>query len=205
MPPHARTRPNLVNRRRRRPSPLVLIGLLLLLSCCLGLGLAQAMESPRAQPAALNRSAAKLVNPNLIAELGPIDPAGGVDVVPDRYQAGQEIYLKNCASCHIGIPPAVLPSQTWQVLIQDEQHYGVVIKPVEEPDRRPLWQYLQTYSRPLNDGDSTPYRIASSSYFRALHPGVKLPEKVQIESCAVCHPGVSQFNFRQLSPAWATP
>ncbi len=39
---------------------------------------------------------------------------GTVDIIPDRYQLGQELYLENCASCHIGIPPAVLPTQTWQ-------------------------------------------------------------------------------------------
>jgi Dihaem cytochrome c len=172
-----------------------------LLSCCLGLGLAQAMEKPLVQPAG------QLPTGSLVAErdpqLGPIDPAGGVDVVADRHQAGQEVYLNNCATCHIGVPPAVLPTQTWQELIQDEQHYGVTIKLVEDADRRNLWRYLQTYSRPIAEGESVPYRIGKARYFRALHPGVKLPEKVQLESCVICHPGVNQFNFRQLSPEWA--
>jgi Dihaem cytochrome c len=192
-------RPHLSHRRRRR-SPVMLVILLVVFSCCIGLGLAQAMESPRAQPA-VNQSAAPVM-PHLIAELGPIDPNGGTDVVADRYQAGQEVYLKNCATCHIAIPPAVLPTQTWQALIADEQHYGVVVKPVEEPDRQLLRRYLQTYSRPIDDGESTPYRIGSARYFRALHPGVKLPEKVQLESCVTCHPGVNQFNFRKLTPEW---
>ena len=122
----------------------------------------------------------------------------------ERYQAGQEVYLKNCATCHIGIPPAVMPTQTWRALIEDAQHYGVMVKPVEEPDRQLLWRYLQIYSRPIDDGESIPYRIGSARYFRALHPGVKLPEKVQLESCVICHPGVNQFNFRKLSSEWDT-
>jgi hypothetical protein len=193
-------RPSLSKRRRR--SPLMLVILLVVFSCCIGLGLAQAIESPRAQLAGLNRSSANLTLADRVAEVGPVDPAGGVDVVSDRYQAGQEVYLKNCATCHIGIPPAVMPTQTWRALIEDAQHYGVIIKPVEEPDLQLLWRYLQTYSRPIDDGESIPYRISSARYFRALHPGVKLPEKVQLESCVTCHPGVNQFNYRQLSPEW---
>ena len=92
--------------RRQRRSPIVLVALLLVWSLCLGLGLAQAIEAP--QPSAV---------------------VGTVDVVPDRYKFGQELYLENCATCHIGVPPSVLPTQTWQGLLQDSQHYGVEVKP----------------------------------------------------------------------------
>ena len=46
----------------------------------------------------------------------PVDSIGTVDVVPAQYQPGQELYLENCSSCHIALPPAVFPSQTWKNL-----------------------------------------------------------------------------------------
>jgi hypothetical protein len=173
--------------RRRKfasRSPILLILLLVLLWCaCLGIGLAQAIEVPT-RPAS-----------------APSAEIGTVDVIPDRYKIGQEIYLQNCATCHIGLPPAVLPTETWRDLLPDSQHYGATLKPLVDPNRILVWNYLKTFSRQRSPvEDRTPYRIADSHYFRALHPQVKLPRKFSLESCVTCHPGVSQFNFRQLTP-----
>jgi len=162
-------------------SPFFLLLLILLWSLAMGWGLA-AITS--AQPI-------------------PTEEIGTVDVVPDRYQLGQELYLENCASCHIAIPPAVLPSPTWQRVLQDSQHYGVNIKPLVDPGRLIVWQYLQVFSRPqLKDEEEIPYRISESRYFKALHPQVKLPRPLELSSCAGCHVKANEYNFRTLSPEW---
>ena len=165
--------------RRQRRSPIVLVSLLLVWSLCLGWGLAHAIEAP--QPSAV---------------------IGTVDVVPDRYKFGQELYLENCATCHIGVPPSVLPAHTWRDLLQDAQHYGVEIKPLIDPPRRLVWNYLQTFSRQVAVDEKVPYRVSESQYFKVLHPKVALPRKLNLSSCATCHPGVSQFNFRSLTAEW---
>ncbi len=170
---------NLSKRRRPRRSAIGLVTLLLVWSLCLGWGLAQAIEAP--QPSAV---------------------VGTVDVVPDRYKFGQELYLENCATCHIGVPPSVLPAQTWRDLLQDSQHYGVEIKPLIDPPRRLVWNYLQTFSRQVAVDEKVPYRVSESQYFKVLHPKVDLPRKLNLASCATCHPGASQFNFRSLTPEW---
>jgi hypothetical protein len=127
---------------------------------------------------------------------------GTVDVVPAQHKLGQELYLENCSTCHIGLPPAVLPTQTWKNLLQDSQHYGAQLKPLIDPPRILVWKYLQTFSRPQREDEETPYRVNNSRYFKALHPGVKLPRPTQISSCVSCHPSASDFNFRRLSPEW---
>ena len=168
-------------------SPIRLILLLVLTWCaCLGLGLAQAIATPTTWPPVVITAAAPEV--------------GTVDVIPDRYKIGQDIYLQNCATCHIGIPPAVLPTETWKNLLQDAQHYGATLKPLVDPNRFLVWNYLKTFSRQRSpEEERIPYRIADSRYFRALHPQVKLPRKLALESCVTCHPGASRFNFRQLA------
>jgi Dihaem cytochrome c len=173
---HAATTAPWLKRRqeRRKRSPLILLLLLLFWSVVLGLGLAQATE-----PA-----------------IGTVDP------VPARYQLGQDVYLENCATCHIAIPPAVLPDETWRQILQDAQHYGQVIPPLVDPERFLVWDYLRTFSRPLAEEEATPYRITDSRYFKALHPRVELPQPTQLSSCIACHPGAEQFNFRSLSPEW---
>ena len=130
------------------------------------------------------------------------DSIGTVDIVGDRYQLGQELYLENCASCHIALPPAVLPTQTWKQLLQDSEHYGVQLPPLIDPPRLLVWNYLKTFSRSITKAEQVPYRVDESRYFKALHPKVKLPRPVQIGSCVSCHSSATAFNFRSLTPEW---
>jgi mono/diheme cytochrome c family protein len=130
------------------------------------------------------------------------DPIGTVDVVPARYLAGQKLYLANCATCHLGIPPAVMPSETWRQLIQDPEHYGATLTPLAGPDLQITWQYLRDFSRPDEVGESIPYRIHQSKFFKALHPRVKFTQRVTLESCNTCHPGGDKYDFRTLSAEW---
>ncbi|WP_375512276.1 cytochrome C [uncultured Nostoc sp.] len=132
----------------------------------------------------------------------PTAEIGTVDVVPAQYQLGQELYLENCSTCHIGLPPAVLPTQTWKNLLEDSQHYGAQLKPLVDPPRILVWKYLSTFSRVQRDDEETPYRLNDSRYFKALHPGVKLPRPVQLGSCVSCHQGASDYNFRRLTAEW---
>lgn len=135
--------------------------------------------------------------------VAPGASGGTVDPVPRRYQLGQELYLQNCGTCHIALPPAVLPSETWRNLLQDQEHYGQKLPPLIGPDTLILWEYLRNFSRPPAAGEKVPYRVSESRYFKALHPRVKLPRNTKIASCVTCHPSAVQFNFRELTPEWA--
>jgi Dihaem cytochrome c len=128
----------------------------------------------------------------------PTSEVGTVDIVPAQYQLGQQLYVENCSTCHIALPPAVLPSQTWKNLLQDSQHYGAQLQPLVDPPRVLVWKYLSTFSRTQLKEEETPYRVNSSRYFKALHPKVKLPSPVQIGSCVSCHPSANEFNFRRI-------
>lgn len=132
----------------------------------------------------------------------PNSAIGTVDVVPARYQLGQELYIENCSTCHIALPPAVFPTQTWKNLLDDSQHYGAQIQPLFGLQRSLVWKYISTFSRLQLADENTPYRLHRSRYFRALHPGVKLPKPVKMGSCVSCHPGANDYNFRKLTPEW---
>jgi Dihaem cytochrome c len=131
-----------------------------------------------------------------------IEAIGTVDIVPPRYQAGQKIYLDNCATCHLGLPPAIMPTETWRQLIQDPQHYGATIQPLVAPELQVAWQYLRDFSRPHEAGEEIPYRVYQSKFFKALHPRVKLTQRVTLNSCNSCHIGADKYNFRTLSAEW---
>jgi hypothetical protein len=181
----------------------VLVILLLFWSLCLGLGLAQAAEPRTESVMGKPVAQASPVSQTVPAPSAAHDWAiGTVDEVPARYQAGQKLYLENCASCHVGLPPAIMPSQTWKELIQDEQHYGATIRPLGNPEVQIAWQYLRDFSRPLGKEESIPYRVYQSRFFKALHPRVKFAQRVNLDSCLSCHPGAGKYDFRTLSSEW---
>ncbi|MBD2464279.1 cytochrome C [Oscillatoria sp. FACHB-1407] len=184
------------HRQSRWRSSLILAILLIAWSALLGVGLAQATEP---------RSTGIMAEPDqriLLAQATGSSAVGTVDVVPPAQQLGQDLYLENCASCHIGLPPQIFPTDTWRNLLQDDSHYGVQINPFRPPTLLVVWNYIRTFSRPVLLNEQAPYRIEDSRYFKALHPRVEFRDRVQIDSCAQCHPSAQQFNFRQLTPEW---
>jgi hypothetical protein len=136
------------------------------------------------------------------AAQNPLTQVGTVDVVPQNLQLPQEVYLKQCSSCHIAIPAAAFPSQTWEQLLLDQEHYGVTLPRLVNPELGLTWKYLQVYSRPQSEDEPIPFRFRQSKLFKILHPRVAFSEPVTVDTCVSCHPAAPQFNFRQLTPQW---
>jgi hypothetical protein len=121
----------------------------------------------------------------------------------NNFQISRELYLENCASCHVPIPAEVLPTETWQQILENpQQHYGESLPRMISINTRLIWNYLRTFSRPLLPNETKPQYVTSSRYFRALHPQVNLPQPVTHQSCILCHPRAQQLNYRALSSEW---
>jgi hypothetical protein len=124
-------------------------------------------------------------------------------LIADNYEIGQQLYLENCSSCHLPIPPEVLPTETWrEILEKPQQHYSEQLTPTISLTTRLMWQYLSTFSRPLLPDESQPKYVEQSRYFKALHPRVKLPKPVTVQTCITCHPSATEFNYRNLTSEW---
>ena len=188
-------------RRQSAPAIVGLTLLLILFTVLMGIGLAQAIE-PKSIPNRIQPTLQPTVQPTVQPSTqSKIQPVIQPDPISDRDKVGQTLYLENCATCHLGIPPAVMPTQTWQALLQDPQHYGINIELPQGTDRRLIWNYIRNASRPIADKiDRVPYRIGDSRYFRALHPKIKFAEKPTLTTCITCHPSAQGFNFRTLTP-----
>ncbi|MGD1867316.1 MAG: hypothetical protein ACFB0D_22430 [Phormidesmis sp.] len=152
--------------------PFILLGLLTFcLSALLGMGFAKAIDSPY----------------------------GMVDPIDASYEAGYATYVQKCSTCHVALPAAVLPLDTWQALITDPAHYGVTLTGISRFDQRLMLSYLQTYSRRHEGRGPTPYRLQNSAYFQALHPDVALPQPLNLRSCVSCHQGATEQNYSPVS------
>ncbi|MEL7359013.1 MAG: diheme cytochrome C [Cyanobacteria bacterium J06648_10] len=133
-------------------------------------------------------------------------PYGMVDPIDTRYEAGYRTYLNNCATCHVALPPAVLPIPTWQTLITDTAHYGISLPQMLPFDQQLTINYLQAYSRQHQSRGPVPYRLKDSAYFQALHPNVAFAQPVNIRSCTSCHIAAPQQDYTQIiEPMAADP
>jgi hypothetical protein len=169
----------MTNLKLKQLLPLVFLGLITFWSLFLGWGIALALEQPSSQ--------------NFLKS---------VDPVPTRYQPGYELYLEKCSSCHIPVPPAVLPTETWQQILQKpEEHYGKKVELVRL-NQLLIWDYLKIFSRLLLPNEPVPQLMEQSRYFKALHPKVDLPKPLTFPTCITCHPKAASFDYRTLSPAW---
>lgn len=121
-------------------------------------------------------------------------PYGMVDPVDAQQAVGYQIYIEQCATCHVALPAAVLPTQTWQTLVTDPAHYGVSLAPISRFNQQLMLQYLQTYSR-FSQSDRIPYRLQGSPYFQALHPNVDLPQPLNLSSCTGCHLSAAEQDY----------
>ncbi|MEM9087979.1 MAG: cytochrome C [Cyanobacteria bacterium P01_F01_bin.53] len=122
-------------------------------------------------------------------------PYGMVDPILSEQLTGYEIYIERCATCHVALPPALLPTQTWQTLVMDPAHYGVTLSVIDRFDQQLMLNYLQVYSRRHQGRGVLPYRLNDSTYFQALHPAVELPQPLNVRSCAGCHIGAPEQDY----------
>ena len=142
----------------------------------------------------INLSSASIINS---------DPNVLMAQADENADLGRDFYLKNCSSCHIPIPAEVLPTDTWQkILEQPSDHYGVSLPNMININVRLIWSYLRSYSRPSLEGETTPEFITNSRYFKALHPLVDLPRPVSYQSCKLCHTGTATMDYRSLTLEW---
>ncbi len=174
--------------RNRRRSPLILLLLLVVWSVVMGWGLAQARELPLSGVPNTSTPATQT-----IASLEPL---------PSPLDVGRQYYLNSCGSCHVALPPMVLPTETWRQMLLEPQHYGVTLDLPRGPVLRVMWSYLSNASRAQQDDESVPFRVAQSRFFRALHPRVKFATPPNVTGCASCHIGAKEFDYQSLSPQW---
>ncbi|MGV2828648.1 cytochrome C [Myxosarcina sp. GI1(2024)] len=111
-------------------------------------------------------------------------------------QLAKEVYIVSCSGCHLPIPAEVLPTKTWeQILNNPANHYGTSISLPNRVITRLIWSYLKNNSRPLIAGETTPEYVTNSRYLKALHPQVDLPKPTTHQSCNLCHPNAERLDY----------
>jgi mono/diheme cytochrome c family protein len=112
------------------------------------------------------------------------------------------VYTAECASCHTGYPPGMLPARSWQRIMSGlDQHYGTDAS-LDAATVQQISGWLQTnagtYKRVAEEPPED--RITRSAWFLRKHdeiapPVWKLPSVKSAANCAACHTGTDQGRY----------
>lgn len=174
-----------------RKVKIIILGLVVMVSILMGEVAAKQLNSGKGVVATHHHNLleAEIFSPNIQNK--------SVDKTNENFKTGESLYLQSCGSCHIAIPPAVLPTETWKTILENpNNHYGTKVVGLNRLTQLLMWQYLQNYSRGLLKDEPQPKFIAQSRYFFALHPQVEFTKPITHHSCVDCHPRAREYYFR---------
>lgn len=134
-----------------------------------------------------------------------------LDVAPIK----NETYVNECASCHFGYAPGLLPARSWQKLMSglsdhfgdnaelDQESYAAVLKYlVENAADKSDYKRSVRINKSLA-ADETPIRITETAYFKRKHRELSeetirnIPEIGSYSNCIACHRGAETGSFNE--------
>lgn len=113
------------------------------------------------------------------------------------------IYEENCGSCHFAYQPELLPSASWEIILnRPENHFGESLE-LDVEAKSAIWGYLQANAAEHSTskqsvkiirclGNQVPNRISEIPFIRGKHreiPAaiVKRPSIGSLSNCTACH------------------
>lgn len=130
-------------------------------------------------------------------------------------QAAATLYKEECSSCHMAYPANLLPSRSWdKILNQLGQHFGEDAS-LDAATLRQLRRYLQDNSADAVNShrsrrllrslpaNRTPLRISELPYIRHKHDEIPAryisgnPQVKHLSNCNACHQGAGQGIFNE--------
>lgn len=132
----------------------------------------------------------------------------GLNLIPGQYPAMDPGYVVECGSCHMAYPPQLLPSSSWERIMQGlDRHFGENAE-VDAATRKALQKYLaeassagSIYNLLQNPVKQAPSRITELPSFIVRHgaiPARLIQENDAVDSlsrCNACHLNAGQGRF----------
>ncbi|MDH5357454.1 MAG: diheme cytochrome c [Gammaproteobacteria bacterium] len=137
--------------------------------------------------------------------------ASRLDVAP----VNNELYRSECASCHFGYQPGLLPARSWVKIMSGlEDHFGDNAE-LDPDSHARLLRYLVKNAADLSNykrsrritnslsPDEAPLRITDTLYFKRQHREISLtrvknnPEIGSFSNCIACHSQADKGSFNE--------
>ena len=138
---------------------------------------------------------------------------GGNSIEKIGFRPSNPTYKNTCEGCHLSYPPELLPSSSWNLILNRmEDHFGEQVS-IDPASKEVLGKYLTENGadrsaskksvkimKSLNG--QTPFRITEIPYIQKKHRGIK-PEVLNrkaigsLSNCIACHKTAEQGNFNE--------
>ncbi|MDF1589815.1 MAG: diheme cytochrome c [Gammaproteobacteria bacterium] len=134
---------------------------------------------------------------------------------PDVAPVTNQLYKNECASCHMGYQPGLLPERSWQKLMTGlDDHFSDNAELTAE-SYTAILNYLTDNAADKSDykrsrrianslaADDTPLRITDTDYFKRKHRELSLTtithnaEIGSISNCIACHSQADKGSFNE--------
>lgn len=138
---------------------------------------------------------------------------GTTAAAPDPDPAAHELYVRECGSCHFAYPANLLPSTSWNRIMNGlSDHFGDNAELANE-DRQLITNFLRTRAADRSGarrsakivrsltGREPPIRITEIPYIRRKHLEIPSrmisgnPEVRSLSHCNACHNGAGRGSF----------
>ena len=120
---------------------------------------------------------------------------------PINYEKESDIFVEECASCHILYPPHLLPQKAWNKMMDNlEEHFGDDAS-VDDSSNKIIRKYLLNNSSETSNKQASVYimkeymneiAISDTSYWKDIHKNINKKifqsKKIRTKSnCKACH------------------
>jgi len=114
------------------------------------------------------------------------------------------LYKTECAACHIAYPAGMLPTQSWQQLMDHlPKHFGTDAS-LDTPTAQQISTWLQAHAGTGRRFNETPpeHRISKSAWFVRQHDEVSVSifKRASVggaANCGACHGRAAEGNFNE--------
>lgn len=114
------------------------------------------------------------------------------------YAPYPDLYVRECASCHVAYPPELLTQTGWkQVMARLDRHYGVDAS-LDKKTGEELAAFLtnRASTRDKHAPSEATARLTRSNWFVHEHREAA-PSKTSFSDCAACHRGAAAGDFSE--------
>lgn len=139
----------------------------------------------------------------------------GVMFASDVKKVDNALYQKECASCHFGFQPGLLPARSWVKIMGNLDNHFKTDASLDALDNQKILAYLvknasdnaleYKRSRKINNSirkDEIPIRITETAYFIHKHreiPSYMIAQKEvnSLSNCAACHTRANEGSYSE--------
>jgi len=123
--------------------------------------------------------------------------------VDDGISQGEEVFRKECSSCHMAYPPRMLPGKSWRIIMAGlDKHFGSDAS-LPDGEIKQITAFLLEHSVESWGDEQEPLWITRTRWFMRRHVYIVPPDMWENDAvkspanCPACHKKAEQGDYSE--------